>query len=337
MTEKHNKKLNRNFIKIKKTKKHFRGINNKLTAKNVNRLRNMYIPPAYKTIYLSRNPNNKVQLIAEDGKGRNQYFYNPEYVSRGDKRKYRALKSLVNIAEKLETDNHKNIKQIHEKLVKHNQQIDDNMLYDIIIWLLINTHFRIGNQKYDKLYNSTGITTLKKKHFQAGEGDAAGAMKVKFIGKKGVENKAKIANDEIVGILGRLMEKADGNNGYIFRKSNDSVIKGEDISGYLREKYNVSVVPKMFRTYYANYHMMDFIQNVFDMENPEFIDLKEKRRVSHLKKKISEYVAQHLNNTASVCRTKYIHNGLMNKIISNPRYYSNLDNSIHQQLKKYIG
>ena len=110
--------LERNFIKVKRTKKNFKGLTKKLNNNELNRLRNMYIPPAYKTIYLSNNPNNKVQLVAEDNKGRNQYFYNPDYTSRSDKRKYKDLRGLVSIADKIELDNNKNINNIYNKLKK---------------------------------------------------------------------------------------------------------------------------------------------------------------------------------------------------------------------------
>jgi DNA topoisomerase-1 len=327
---------NRNYIMIKKTKKSFRGINEKLTSKNLSRLNSMYIPPAYKTIYLSKNPTNKVQLIAEDSKGRNQYFYNPEYTSKSDTRKYKALRSLVSIAEKIEDDNKDNINKIYNKLSR-GSEIDENDYIHIVIWLLINKHFRIGNIKYDKLYNSTGITTLKPCHFKLSNN----AVNISFIGKKGVENNDTINDSKLISIIKNIKMRYGNHNNvdYIFAKSNGGLIKSEDITNYFNNKLGVSdITPKMFRTYYANYHMLDYLQS--GLKKDEYNNLTEKRRRSYLKKAISKYVSSRLHNTPSICRSKYINNKLLEKIISNPNYYSTLgdkNTNIHQQLKRFIG
>jgi DNA topoisomerase-1 len=325
--------MDKKYIKVYKTKKNFNGLSQKLTLKDIKRLKNMYIPPAYKTLYLSKNPKNKVQLIAEDDKGRNQYFYNPEYTSKSDNRKYKALRSLVSIAEKIENDNKDNISRIFTKLSK-GKEVDENDYIHIIIWLLINKHFRIGNIKYDKLYNSSGITTLKPCHFKISNN----ALNISFIGKKGVENNTIINDTKLIAIIKNIKKRYVNNNiNYIFAKSNGSLIKGEDITKYFNNNLGVpNITPKMFRTYYANYHMLDYLQS--GIKKDEYDNLTEKRRSSYLKKVISEYVASKLHNTPAVCRNKYINNKLLEKITSNPNYYSSLsDKNIHQQLKHFIG
>jgi DNA topoisomerase-1 len=333
------------FIKIKKTKKNFNGINHKLTKKDIDRLKNIYIPPAYKTLYLSKNTNNKIQLIAEDNKGRNQYFYNSDYTSKSDIRKYKALRSLVSIAEKIEYDNKLQINRIFTTLSKTGK-IDDTDYIHIIIWLLINNNFRIGNIKYDKLYNSSGITTLKPSHFKFNKTNKS--CNISFIGKKGVENNAEITDNKIITILHNLKMRYGNHNNidYIFAKGNGSLIKSEDITNYFNNKFNAKITPKMFRTYYANYHMLDYLQSELNLKNNiEYNSLNtNKRKISYMKNKISEYVAERLHNTPTVCRNKYINGKLLNKVITNPHYYSGLGKNaigpkltIHQQLQRFIG
>lgn len=339
--------MDKKFIKVKRTKKNFKGVSKKLTAKDLSRLKSMYIPPAYKTLYLSNNPANKVQLIAEDTKGRNQYFYNPDYTSRSDTRKYKALRSLVSIADKIEADNVAQINRIHTGLSRATtKSINDNDYIHIIIWLLINNNFRIGNIKYDKLYNSSGITTLKPSHFKfikSGHGSYNGYCQVSFIGKKGVENKGYINDKKMIDIIRKLKMRYGKHNNvdYIFARDNGSLFRSNDITEYFNYKFNVKVTPKMFRTYYANYHMLDYLQNHAKLlTNDEYNNLTDKRKQSYLKKEIGEYVAKRLHNTPSVCRSKYINNKLLDKIIANPNYYSGLGdkkNSIHVQLKRFIG
>lgn len=333
------------FIKFKKTKKNYIREDKKITKKDLNRLKALYIPPAYKTIYLSKNENNKVQLIAEDKAGRHQYFYKPDYISRSDNRKYKALKSLVNIAENIETDNNTAINKIYNKFrnnTNNNKTIllNNNELINIIIWLLINCNFRIGNLKYDKLYNSTGITTLKGKHLKPvmmQKNSMDENIEVRFIGKKGVINNSIIDNKKIIFILNKI--KNNNNNNYLFMKEdNSSLITSNDITKYFNEKYNnVNITPKMFRTYYANYHMLNYVFNHFQKDKEDFIKLTDKRKKSYIKKKIANYVSNKLHNTPNICLKKYINYKLLEKISNNINNMIKKKDNIHIVLKKFIG
>ena len=132
---------------------------------------------------------------------------------------------------------------------------------------------------------------------------------------------------------------------YMFAKSNGSLVKSEDITDYFNNKFNVKVTPKMFRTYYANYHMLDYLQNYANLKsNEEYKKLSDTRKKSFMKKAIGDYVSKKLHNTPSICRSKYINNKLLEKVIVNPYYYSALGKktgskniSVHEQLHKFIG
>lgn len=333
------------FIKFKKTKKNYIREDKKITKKDLNRLKSIYIPPAYKTIYLSKNENNKVQLIAEDKAGRHQYFYKPDYISRSDNRKYKALKSLVNIAENIETDNNTAINKIYNKFRNNTNNkktivLNNNELINIIIWLLINCNFRIGNLKYDKLYNSTGITTLKGKHLKPvimQQNNKDENIEVRFIGKKGVINNSIIDNKKIIFILNKI--KNNNNNNYLFMKEdNSSLITSNDITKYFNEKYNdVNITPKMFRTYYANYHMLNYVFNHFQKDKEDFTKLTDKRKKSYIKKNIANYVSNKLHNTPNICLKKYINYKLLEKISNNINNMIKKKDNIHIVLKKFIG
>ena len=335
------------FIKFKKTKKNYIREDKKITKKDLNRLKSLYIPPAYKTIYLSKNENNKVQLIAEDKAGRHQYFYKPDYISRSDNRKYKALKSLVNIAENIEIDNNTAINKIYNKLKKNiskgvinNSIINNNELINIIIWLLINCNFRIGNLKYDKLYNSTGITTLKGKHLKSiiMQNNNEEKIEVKFLGKKGVINNSIINNNKIIYILKKIKNSQNNNNYLFMKEDNSSLITSNDITKYFNEKYNnVNITPKMFRTYYANYHMLNYVFNYFQKDNEDFTKLTDKRKKSYIKKNIANYVSDKLHNTPNICLKKYINYKLLEKISNNINNIIKKKDNIHIILKKFIG
>jgi DNA topoisomerase-1 len=230
----------------------------------------------------------------------------------------------------------------NDNLVKYNLGLTKIELVKIIIYLLINTNLRIGNIKYLQLYNSYGLTTLEPEHLffknnnHSGAG-GGGACQIKFIGKKGVENTTELYDTPIINILKHLLLRIKYmcNNGfnakhlfqYIYYNTisstyNIAIISSNDIMDYFQNNYNCVITPKMFRTWYANFHMLNYIK-ILITENMDTIkQLNTKNGLNkYLKKEIPIYVSNKLNNTPNICKKKYMNNELFDNIINNPTYY----------------
>lgn len=324
------------FIKLKKQKAEYI-INNdtkNLTKDQKKILDEIYIPPAYKYIFLNKNPNDKIHIIAIDSKKRYQYFYNDKYKKNSENRKYKSLKSLIKHIKKIENNNKKNISLIVNKL-KNNKSLSNTDLIHIIIRLLILTNCRIGSKKYETLYNSTGLTTLKYKHIINNKTDKN--IKLSFIGKKGKLNESIISDNDIIYILNKLC-KLNESNEYIFLKKDNKFISTQDIKNYFKKQYNEEISPKMFRTYYANYHMIDYINKLnLNTIHPNFDKKTEKQKHSLLKKNILNYVSSKLNNTANISFKKYINHKLYFNLIDNiiKNKFNKIKN-IHSYLKQKL-
>ncbi len=94
----------------------------------------------------------------------------------------------------------------------------------------------------------------------------------------------------------------------------------------------------MFRTWYANYHMLEFLRdtNLDELlaENPS-----KQKLAGKIKTAVGEHVSKALNNTPAICRKNYINNKLLADIISRPKYYITecRKRNTSEKLHKYLG
>jgi DNA topoisomerase-1 len=325
----------RGFVSFKqiKTKKNMSGAKaqyiatdekHKLTSEMNSRLESLYIPPAYKNLQLAKSASNKIQVIGEDSAGRRQYIYHEKHKSGAEKRKYTKLAKLVPKIQAIEQDNQTALRELAKK-DSGTWTKDD--LVNLVLYMLINYHFRIGCSKYAELYKSYGITTLKPSHFRR----VGNTYHIEFIGKKGMKNETDEKMPMAVRLINKLLSRAKGSGfTYVFNYKYTNPVSGvedvalvssNDIQDLLMEKYDIKGTPKMFRTYYANYHMIEFIRDFMDTQ--EYADCKgNNAKIGRiLKREIGEHVSNKLNNTPAICKKNYLNNALFEAIVNKPAKY----------------
>lgn len=306
--------------KEKTTKKIFHLVNNKIATDKdlVKRLSSIYIPPAYNDIVVAKSANNKIQAIGTDKRGRRQYIYNSNYTKKRNDRKFEDIMELGKKISKIETDNHNMLKMLHSKKTFDWNLPDDYI--PIIVYMLRTYNFRIGNEKYAMDNKSYGITTLRNEHIKW---DARNKNKftIEFIGKKGIINRFTDNNPIIAELLVKLIEasKRRGHDGYLFKYEIDDTIHfitPEHIQSFFQEKYNSYITPKMFRTWYGNFHMLACLRKMF-LENKLKPRLK-KYEKHEIIRECSEFVSSKLNNTPTVSKQSYIDNKILELVMRNP-------------------
>ena len=246
---------------------------------------NIKIPPAYTNVYIyEEGNNNKILAYGYDNKNRKQFIYNAEYIKKQHDKKYKKILKLNKIFKIIIND----IKDI----IASNKY---NNLYDIaiVIYMIINCGFRIGNEKYKTENNSFGITTLLYKHLIFNKNE----LTIDFIGKKGVRNISKCLNINILNYLKKKKKKSNNDN-KVFN------ITSYDVNNFLK-KYNENITSKDLRTWNANNLLL------------EYIKLPEIKKAKNPVKKAIEKVAEKLHNTYNICIKSYINPILIEKLKKN--------------------
>ena len=118
----------------------------------------------------------------------------------------------------------------------------------MILKMMDECNFRVGNEKYAKENNSFGVCTLENQHIKVGKN----SVTVDFIGKEGVRNTCRVKNKRLIKNL-RTRKKLLGKKDRIFSYRSNSKyynVNAPDVNNYLKQFGNFSA--KNFRTWTAN-------------------------------------------------------------------------------------
>lgn len=251
--------------------------NNEITdEKQLDFFKSLKIPPAYDNVTIINGK--KIIAYGYDSKNRKQVIYHPKFILSQNNIKFQKIKNSI-----------KYFSRLKRKVKKDINRDDIDKICAIIITLIIDCGFRIGNKKYEIDNNSYGLTTLKKKHIFIENK----FIKIDFIGKKNVRNVAICKNKEIYNFFFDRLKKIEEDE-YIF-KHNDKTITSNDVNKYLYnfyKKFNLKITTKDLRTLNANTLFMKFFNKNINYKNP-------------IKKSIEE-TALKLHNTYAVCKKNYI-------------------------------
>ena len=276
--------------------------NNITDAKVLEYIKSLVIPPAYQnvTIFYEKSP--KILFEGFDDKGRKQQIYSASHKKKAMSKKFCQLLDFGDVLSKIETD----IKKYMESA-----KYTKNKIISLIIKIVILCGFRIGNLKYQKLYNSFGISNILKSHIKIDK-----HMNIKFIGKKGVLNECDITDKSLLSEIKNLIANKKPND-YVFtynEDGNETVITALEINNWLKS-YHKSITSKMFRTWDTNLLFIEFMRT---QEDPVSLPItKRKKNIVEAMKKISGQI----NNTPCVCKSQYLHIDLWTMYLEEPKTY----------------
>ena len=241
-------------------------------------LEGFYIPPAYDDVQINKNKKAKILAIGYDDKDRPQYIYNKKHTEKQSKKKF----------EKLIEFGH-NYKKIYNKINKdlNSKENSKNKEIAMILKIIIDCNFRIGNDKYTKDNNSYGVSTLEKKHILERNGNVI----INFIGKKGIENECVVRDKKIIKNL-KSKKSQKKKRIFSYKKNNKNYnIQSKDVNKYLKDLGDFTT--KNFRTWNAN---LELIKELLYFNEDE----------KYVMKKCIENVAFKLHHTASICKKNYL-------------------------------
>ena len=268
----------------------------------------LYIPPAYDNVKINLCKDQKVLAIGYDNKQRPQYIYNKEFKQEQSIKKFN---HMYDFGLKFKEIN----RVINSDLYSFSDSKEKKI--SLILKLIMDCNFRVGNEKYCKENNSFGVTTLQKKHIKIKDNKVI----VDFNGKKNVRNTCTIRNKKLVKTLKQKRRTLNNDdNIFTYREGNKYYnIKSSDVNNYLKQFGDFSA--KNFRTWGAN---IELIYQLLKQCLKDFPDTnnKTKRLLNVCIKK----VANKLHNTSSVCKSNYLDPELINLFLDNPNKFRNTFN-----------
>jgi DNA topoisomerase-1 len=254
------------------------------------RIRKLAIPPAWTNVWICKKPNGHIQATGYDLRNRKQYRYHEQWHTLRNETKFHRLyefgKLLPSLRLKLEEDFSK-------------KNLCEEKVLATVVSLMERTYIRIGNNDYEKIYGSYGLTTLKDKHVKI-EGDQ---LLFSFKGKKGIDHDIPLRNRKLAkavqackDIPGRELFQ------YYDAEGNKKPIDSGMVNNYIKEATGGDFTAKDFRTWAGT---LNTIRALKAMDEAVTETDCKKNILAAL-----DEVSSKLGNTRTVCKKYYVHPGI---------------------------
>jgi DNA topoisomerase-1 len=267
-----------------------------LTKEEVERVKALVIPPAWRNVWISPYPNAHLQAVGTDDAGRRQYLYHPAWRIKRDEAKFdRVIEmatELPDVRRKVRAD------------LAHGDTSRETVL-SAAVRLVDLGCFRLGSESYTEENGSYGLTTLERRHLRR-RGDA---REFSFVGKSGVEHHIQVRDPQVVKVLDKLSTRRRPDDRLLAVKVDRTWIpvQPSDINDHIRDLFGLEVTAKDFRTWHATVHVATALgESVLAEEGGR---TKPARSKTAKAKRVREAVvgaSELLGNTPTVCRSSYV-------------------------------
>lgn len=259
--------------------------------KQLERIRKLAVPPAWTDVWICQTANGHIQATGIDGKGRKQYRYHPLWTVLRNETKFHRLYEFGKVLPSLRL-------QIEEDMAK--KDLCEEKVVASIISIMERTSIRIGNDGYEKLYGSYGLTTLKDSHVKV----AGSEVNFCFKGKKGIAHKISLRNKRLARIVQHCRD-IPGKELFQYYDSEGNVkdIDSGMVNRYIKEGTGGDFTAKDFRTWSGTLNALRAFQCLGEAET----DAAAKKNVVAVLDEVSEK----LGNTRTVCKKYYVHPGII--------------------------
>ena len=260
----------------------------RLPAEQVERIRALAIPPAWKDVWICPYPNGHIQAVGTDDAGRRQYLYHPGWRVKRDQLKFDRVAAAA-----------RKLPRARREVLAH-LGLDGMPLERAsaaAVRLLDLGYFRIGSDAYTDTNGSFGLTTLEKRHVRSRNG----RLMFSFTGKSGIEHSIEIDDADVLAALERMRRRRGGGDRLLaYQRSRFwTALDATAVNLYLRELLGGDLTAKDFRTWHATV----LAATALAMSD-EPGDTKRSRQRA-VKAAVAE-VAEYLGNTPTIAKNSYI-------------------------------
>jgi len=260
-------------------------------GKEIDRIRKLVIPPAWTKVWICPFANGHLQATGTDVMGRKQYKYHTRWHSLRNETKFHRLLEFGKV-----------LPEIRLKVEKDicTKELTERKVLATVLSLMEITSMRVGNENYEKLYGSYGLTTLKDSHVAIN----GTSLNFSFKGKKGIYHKISLRSKRLSKIV-RTCRDIPGKElfQYYDEEGNRKGIDSGSVNNYIREISEQDFTAKDFRTWAGSVALLQCLASVGKANTPTE---SKKNVVTAL-----DEVSRKLGNSRAICKKYYVHPELM--------------------------
>ncbi len=253
----------------------------------IERINNLKIPPAWEKVWICKKNNGHLQATGFDLLKRKQYRYHILWDRIRKQTKFYRLKEFGQLIPVIR-------KQIEKDLLLAGYP--QKKILAAVVSLLERTNIRVGNEFYEKLYGSFGLTTFKNKHLVI----KGTKLQFSFKGKKGVQHYISLKSKKLSNIV-RGCKDIPGRDLFQFYE-NDGIAHSIDsgmVNHYIGGLTNGEFTAKDFRTWSGSVNTLLAFKELGSFETDT--EMNQKIHTAFA------MAAKQLGNTPAVCKNYYVH------------------------------
>ncbi|HET7226343.1 MAG TPA: DNA topoisomerase IB [Candidatus Eisenbacteria bacterium] len=260
----------------------------RLTSDDYARLAELRIPPAWTDVWVSADPDARVQAMGRDRAGRDQYLYHPRQAERRERHKFDRVRRFAAALPRLR-------RAVARDLARPG--LPREKVHAAIVRILSTCFLRPGSAAYADENGSYGIATLRRRHVAV----RGHTVVFDFRGKSGKDQHAEVTDRRVAGIVRALLRLPGAE---VFKWVSDdghvADVRRRTINAYIKEVMGGSFSAKDFRTWAGTLVCACALAH-------QGADPAESRAAR--RRKLAEAIretAALLGNTPAVCRSAYI-------------------------------
>ena len=257
------------------------------------RIESLVIPPAWEEVWICPDDKGHVQSRGVDEAGRTQYIYHPLWQQASSMRKFDRLHLMAEVLPRIR-------RRVRKDL--NSESLSKERVIAAVVRLLDKANLRVGNPRYVEQRNTRGATTLEPSHVDVEDFK----ISLEFQGKSGKQREVSFSDRKTAQVIDACID-ADGESDFLFCYQDDegesSPVSSANVNEYLKDVADEAITAKDFRTWWGS---VIALSSLSEIDSGTTVKDRKKQIVNAVAD-----TADKLGNTAAVCKSSYIHPGIL--------------------------
>jgi DNA topoisomerase-1 len=256
-------------------------------ATTLARISALAIPPAWESVWISRDTLGHIQATGIDSRGRTQYRYHRLWREQRDAQKFAHMLRFASVLPALRAATLDDVRR---------HDLDRDRVAATAVRLIDLGLFRLGGERYAELDHHYGAATLEKRHVSVHRDGAT----FDYVAKEGKRRTITVTDTAVLATLRALVRSSNGLDALFCFADGGAWhrLHSHDVAGYIATRSRGHYTAKEFRTWNATVLMALLLANAGQAASDRAARTAINASVRG--------VAQWLGDTPTVARASYI-------------------------------
>ncbi len=257
------------------------------------RIKKLVIPPAWTEVWICPKADGHIQAIGNDEAGRRQYIYHPRWQALTSANKYDHMQIVADLLPAIR-------RRVAADL--EGRKLTRERVLGAVVRVIDKARIRVGQRRYAKSLGSRGATTLTSAHVDVDQF----TISLDFPSKSGQRHVSEFRDKEVARVISQC-EDVEGQFLFCYQDETGEYqpVKSTDVNNYLQSIAEESITAKDFRTWWGSVIALSELLKLTTQADDPHHNLRQIERAA-----VAE-TAKSLGNTQAVCRSCYIHPGIL--------------------------